>query len=89
MAEKHLPGLEKHIIEKRIMTPVDYRKLAHLKKSAFGGIVPINGIKNPTHKTPVSGLYFVGQQSENGGGVFAVMMGAKDTWHLIKKEKRI
>lgn len=91
LAEKHLPELSSHIQEKVIRTPLDYRKLAYLKKSAFGGTVPIMGVKNPSHKTSIEGLYFVGQQSENGGGVSAVIMGAEETvknifeakhWHI-------
>jgi phytoene dehydrogenase-like protein len=86
LAEAYLPDLRKHIKEKVIMTPVEYRKFTHLKKSAFGGVVPIVGVKNPPHKTPVAGLYFVGQQSENAGGVAAVLMGAIDNYHLIEKD---
>jgi phytoene dehydrogenase-like protein len=87
LAEKYLPGLSKHIFEQKIMTPLDYRKLAHLKKSAFGGVVPLRGIQNPPHKTPVDGLIFVGQQSENAGSVSACLMGAIDAFHLFKSKK--
>ena len=51
-----------------------------MSKCSFGGVVPIMGQKNPPHKTNVKGLVFVGQQSENGGGVGAVMTGAKDAY---------
>ena len=66
------------------MTAKDYRQFTHMDKSSFGGIVPIMGQQNPPHKTGVKGLYFVGQQSENGGGVGAVMMGAKAAWEQAK-----
>ena len=52
-----------------------------MKKSSFGGVVPIANQKNPPHITPVEGLYFVGQQSENAGGLGAVIMGAKDAYN--------
>lgn len=85
LAESHLPGLKNHIITRKIMTAVDYRKFTHMEKSSFGGVVPIMGQKNPPHITSVKNLYFVGQQSENGGGVGAVMMGAKSAWDKSQK----
>ncbi len=85
LAEKHLPGLKNHTVTRRIMTAVDYRNFTHMKKSSFGGVVPIMGQKNPPHRTGISNLYFVGQQSENGGGVAAVMIGAKAAWEQARK----
>ena len=57
----------------------------HMDKSSFGGVVPIWNQKNPPHETPIKGLYFVGQQSENGGGVCPVMLGGRAAWHKAKK----
>ena len=51
-----------------------------MKKSSFGGVVPIWNQKNPTHKTPIEGLWFVGQQSENAGGLGNVILGAKSAY---------
>lgn len=85
LAEKHLPRLKAHTLTRKIMTAADYRDFTHMKKSSFGGIVPIMGQKNPPHKTNIKGLYFVGQQSENGGGVGAVMTGAKAAWENARK----
>jgi phytoene desaturase len=85
LAESHLPGLKNHIVTRKIMTAVDYRKFTHMEKSSFGGVVPIMGQKNPPHITSVKNLYFVGQQSENGGGVGAVMLGAKSAWEKSQK----
>ena len=65
---------------RKIMPAKDYRRYTHMEKSSFGGVVPIRDQKNPPHKTSVRNLYFVGQQSENGGGVGAVMLGAKAAW---------
>lgn len=83
LASRKLPDLKNHITERLIMTAAEYRKLAHLRHSAFGGSVPIVGQANPAHVTPVGGLYFVGQQSENMGGVGAVMEGAAATVRKI------
>ena len=84
LAERQLPELSKHIISKKIMTAKDYRIFTHSSKSSFGGNVPIMDLKTPPHITPINNLYFVGQQSENGGGLGAVIMGAKDTFNKSK-----
>ena len=80
LAERQLPGLSKHIDTMKIMTARDYSKYTHMKKSSFGGVVPIWNQKNPTHKTPIEGLWFVGQQSENAGGLGNVILGAKSAY---------
>ena len=87
LAEAHLPGLASHTVTRKIMTAADYRQYTHMEKSSFGGVVPIWNQKNPPHVTGVKGLYFVGQQSENGGGVGAVMLGAKAAWEKAKERK--
>ena len=80
LAEKYLPDLSSHVVTRKIMTAEDYRRYTHMEKSSFGGVVPIWNQQNPKHITPVKGLIFVGQQSENAGGVGAVIMGAKDAY---------
>ena len=80
LAEEHLPGLSEHIVAKKIMTAEEYRTLTHMKKSSFGGVVPIWKQQNPPHITPVKNLFFVGQQSENGGGVPVVALGALEAY---------
>lgn len=77
LAERQLPGLSEHIVTMKIMTAEDYRRYTHMEKSSFGGVVPVWEQRNPPHRTNVKGLFFVGQQSENGGGVNAVTQGAK------------
>lgn len=79
-AERYLPDLRNHIIVRKIMTAEDYRTLTHMSKSSFGGTVPVWHQKNPPHKTPVENLWFIGQQSENGGGLWAVANGAAVTY---------
>lgn len=80
LAEEHLPGLSAHIVTRKIMTAEDYRALTHMSKSSFGGVVPIWKQQNPPHITPVRNLFFLGQQSENGGGVPIVINGARDAY---------
>lgn len=85
LAEKRLPDLRKHITTIKIMTAVEYRAYTHMQKCSFGGVVPVWGQQNPPHVTPVSGLYFVGQQSENAGGVGLVTLGARDAYNKMKE----
>jgi len=84
LAEKHLPGLSEHITTMKIMTADEYKSYTHMDKCSFGGVVPIWNQKNPTHITPVKNLYFVGQQSENIGGVGNVVNGAKAAYGKMK-----
>ena len=67
------------------MTAVDYRAYTHMEKSSFGGVVPIWNQQNPKHITPVKGLIFVGQQSENAGGLGNVILGAKSAYEKAMK----
>ncbi|MBQ4208698.1 MAG: hypothetical protein II621_10375, partial [Clostridia bacterium] len=85
LAERQLPGLSSHIVTKKIVTAEDYRVLTHMKKSSFGGAVPIRDQQNPPHITPVKNLIFVGQQSENGGGVPIVFNGAVQAYEKWRK----
>ena len=87
LAERQLPDLGQHIETMKIMTARDYSEFTHMKKSSFGGVVPIKGQKNPPHKTPVDGLWFVGQQSENAGGLGAVIGGAKSAYEKAFPKK--
>lgn len=88
LAQRQLPDLKKHIVAKRIVTAEDYRVFTHMDKSSFGGVVPIWNQKNPPHVTGVRGLFFVGQQSENGGGIAAVIQGAKSAYEKVRNHYR-
>ncbi|MFH1523499.1 MAG: NAD(P)/FAD-dependent oxidoreductase [Chloroflexota bacterium] len=85
-AEIHIPGLRQHTQTRLILTPEEFRKRTHQKHHSFGGIPPIIGNKPPAHKTPVTGLWFIGAQSESGGGVLNVMVGAQKVAKQILKE---
>lgn len=87
-AERYLPDLRQHITMRKIMTAEDYRAMTHMSKSSFGGTVPVWHQKNPPHKTPVKNLWFIGQQSENGGGLWAVANGAAVTYRKCVKKKK-
>lgn len=92
LAERRLPELSEHIVTKKIVTAEDYRAFTHMKKSSFGGTVPVRDLQNPPHITPVRNLVFVGQQSENGGGVPIVFNGAVqayEKWRKTSSEKSV
>ena len=88
LAEEHLPGLSEHIAAKKIVTAEDYRRLTHMKKSSFGGAVPIWKQRNPPYLTPVKDLIFVGAQSESGGGVPIVLLGAVEAYEKAIRANR-
>lgn len=87
LAERHIPGLRQHTKTRLILTPEDFRLRTHLKHHSFGGVPPIIGNKPPAHKTPIRGLWFIGAQSESGGGIVNVMTGAQKTVRQISKFK--
>jgi phytoene dehydrogenase-like protein len=76
-AERHVPGLSRHTKTRLILTPDDFRLRTHLQHHSFGGVPPVIGNKAPAHETPIQGLWFIGAQSESGGGVMNVMTGAR------------
>ncbi len=82
-AAEQIPGLREHIRTCEILTPEDWRVRTHLDHHAFGGIKPVLDAWRVPHKTPVEGLWFVGAQSESGGGVNNVMPGAYKTAKAI------
>ena len=85
-AEKYIPGLEEHTLLRVILTPEDFRRRTHLDHHAFGGIAPMMGTSGAPHKTPIKGLWFVGAQSESGGGLPNVIPAAYRTAQLIAGE---
>ncbi len=82
-AERFMPGLREHTQVVVTLTPDDFQRRTHLAHHAFGGIAPVMGVSNPAHQTPVQGLWFVGAQSESGGGVAGVMVGAREVARRI------
>ena len=75
-AERHVPGLREHTKTRIILTPEDFRNRTHQSHHCFGGVPPVMGNHPPAYQTPITGLWFIGAQSESGGGVVHVMEGA-------------
>jgi phytoene dehydrogenase-like protein len=86
-AEAHLPGLRQHTLTRLVLTPEEFRQRTHQVHHSFGGIPPVIGNKPPAHKTPIAGLWFIGAQSESGGGVLNVMVGAQKVAHRILNDE--
>ena len=82
-AEKYIPGLSQHIQVAEILTPDDFRIRTHTTHHAFGGIAPVLGSWRVPHQTPLPGLWFIGAQSESGGGVNNVIPAAYKTARRI------
>ena len=82
-AERHLPGLSRHVKVRADLTPEDFQARTLCDHHAFGGLAPIMGAARIPHQTPVSGLWFVGAQSESGGGVNSVIPAAYRTAQRI------
>lgn len=78
-AEESIPGLRSHIVCTETLTPKDFQKITHTKHHSFGGLAPLIGKPGIPHQTPIDGLWFVGHQSEGGGGVSAVVNQAYQT----------
>jgi len=84
-AEMSIPNIREHIITSVTLTPLDFQRLTHTKHHAFGGLAPIQGKSGISHQTPIDGLWFVGHQSEGGGGVSAVVIQAYQTaTHILQ-----
>jgi phytoene dehydrogenase-like protein len=88
-AEKRIPGLREHMQVCEIFTPDDFRTRTGLARYAFGGLAPHMGAFRAPHQTPIPGLWFVGAQSESGGGVNAVIPAAYKTAQKILARKDI
>jgi all-trans-retinol 13,14-reductase len=84
-AEKVIPGLREHARVIVSLTPVDFGQLTYmLDHHSFGGFCPVMGKSGAPHRTPLEGLWFVGAQSESGGGVANVMRGARKVFNMIR-----
>ncbi len=85
-AEKFIPGLKEHTKIRVIITPEDYRARTYLEHHSFGGWIPTIGTKPIPHDTPIKGFWFIGAQTEDGGGVAKVMIGSRKTVKKILKK---
>jgi phytoene dehydrogenase-like protein len=86
-AEKIIPGLREHARVIVSLTPVDFGELTHMREHhSFGGYCPVMGKSGAPFRTPFKGLWFLGAQSESGGGVINVIRGARRVYKQVRKE---
>ena len=87
-AEKIIPGLREHAQVIVSLTPVDFGELTYMvDHHSFGGMCPVMGKSGAPHRTPFRGLWFLGAQSESGGGVSLVTHGARRVFNLVRAER--
>jgi len=84
-AEQRIPGLSQHTQVRVILTPADFRALTLADHHAFGELAPFQNAARIRHQTPIQSLWFVGAQSESGGGGHSVIPGAYKTARRILK----
>lgn len=85
-AEKVIPGLREGAKTEVIMTPLDFKSRIFVEKHSFGGLAPIMNQQSPPHQTPIENLWYIGAQSESGGGVAGVVAGTrKGVLRLLKE----
>ncbi len=85
-AEKVMPGLRERSRVSVVLTPEDFRARTHTQHHSFGGAAPVMGSEGTPHRTPVSGLWFIGAQSQSRGGVANVMTGARTCVRMVLEE---
>ncbi len=87
-AERFVPGLRERAQVQVVLTPEDFRRRTFQEHHSFGGCAPVMGKEGVPHRTPIRGLWFVGSQSQSGGGVANVMVGARRAVRMILEEER-
>ncbi len=87
-AEKIIPGLREHTVTRFILTPHDFKKRFNIIRHSFGGIAPTLAQQNLPYRTPVKNLWYIGQFSASGAGVFGTAAGGREVAELIIKEAR-
>ncbi len=80
--EEKVPGISEHIVMRTVMTPDDFKQRLHVKHFAFGGLAPEIGKSGIPFITCIENLYYVGAQSQTGGGINRIIT---ETANLTKK----
>ncbi len=87
-AEKIIPGLREHTETRLIITPHDFKKRLNILRHSFGGIAPTLTQSNLPYRTPVKNLWYIGQFSASGAGVFGTAAGGREVAELVIKEMK-
>ena len=90
-AEKHIPGLSKHIVVSELGTPrTMQRYTGHKEGSIYGPSQSIyqSGLNRLQAETPIDGLYLVGSAIYPGGGYPSVLNSGYRTAHAILRKRK-
>jgi phytoene dehydrogenase-like protein len=87
-AERVIPGLRRNVKVMLTFTPDDFKRIAYMPDHhSFAGLCPVMGKAGAPHKTPFRGLWFIGSQSESGGGVTTQVLAARKVVKMIGKDR--
>jgi prolycopene isomerase len=85
-AEKVMPGLFEHIVQKEAATPLTLERFTSNHKGAAFGWAQLTGQSGKNRlqpKSPIKDLYLSGHWTTPGGGTKAVALSGKNTAKLI------
>lgn len=88
--KKLFPNILKHIVYKKVITPVDFKMLfGHTSGSGTGWAHTTQNmmISKKTQKTPYSNLFIVGQWGEFGSGIRQLILSAEKTVQYVNELK--
>ena len=88
--ETRLPDLRKHIVTRRIFTPVDFQNVLNARHGSAFSVSPRltqSAYFRPHNRDPrIAGLYIVGAGTHPGAGVPGVVNSAKATVGVIRED---
>jgi len=84
--EKIIPNLSKHIVLKRLATPLTYERFNLSTDGSWYG--PEFNQKLPSFKSPIKNLFFAGSNVKGGGVTPAMSSGIETGMYLLKKIER-
>lgn len=86
-AEKIIPGLREHTLERVIITPDDFKKRLNVQRHCFGGIAPVMNQAYLPYQINIKNFWYIGQFSQSGAGVFGTAAGGREVAKMIIKGK--
>jgi phytoene dehydrogenase-like protein len=71
-----------------IITPHDFQKRLNVLRHSFGGIAPKLSQTSLPYRTPIKNLWYIGQFSASGAGVFGTAAGGREVADMIIQEEK-
>lgn len=88
-SEALIPGLARHVVARRVLTPLDMRRNTGNSDGAFAGwaLEPqMLSRQRPQQRTPVRGLYLAGQWTTPNAGLPWVMVSGYNTAGMVLRD---